>query len=389
MQRSALPISGALRGLLVVAGLLLGAAAASDEPPANGADGNSCAGVTLRFVDDAQSPRFGSLRAEGLSGDDASAARLEVYVGPKPIPVDRPAVLGRSIRDGATLTYEPRFRFMPGMHYLARMHTGSCSTELAFRMPEPEATDAPTRVQAVYPSATTVPANLLRMYVTFSASMFGKDVARYVRLEDDRGLPVELPFVEVEHGLWDPSMRRLTLFLHPGRIKRGVGPNETMGPVLQPGRHYSLVVDGALKDGRGRPLAAPFRHRFEVTTEDRTAPNLDDWRIEAPAHLGDRLAVLFPEPLDRALLMRWIDVRDAAGRSLEGSVEVDEGERRWRFRPDRPWSPGRYGLHVHPALEDLAGNTPTRLFDVATASGARSVDPAPAEARVLPFEVPR
>ena len=32
---------------------------------------------------------------------------------------------------------------------------------------------------------------------------------------------IELPFLEIDEELWDPAMMRLTLFIDPGRIKRG------------------------------------------------------------------------------------------------------------------------------------------------------------------------
>ena len=39
-------------------------------------------------------------------------------------------------------------------------------------------------------------------------------------------------------------------------------------------------------------------------------------------------------------------------------------ERRWQFRAACPWAEGEYTLTVNGRLEDLAGNTPLRLFDV-------------------------
>jgi hypothetical protein len=49
-------------------------------------------------------------------------------------------------------------------------------------------------------------------------------------------------------------MMRLTLFIDPGRIKRGVLPLEEVGPALEEGKRYTLMIDRDLKDGTGNPL---------------------------------------------------------------------------------------------------------------------------------------
>ena len=84
-----------------------------------------------------------------------------------------------------------------------------------------------------------------------------------------------LAFVEIEHGLWDPRQTRLTVLLHPGRIKRGVAPGERLGPPLRAGRSYRLVVDASMPDAAGRPLGRAFEKRFRSsppTARRRRAP---------------------------------------------------------------------------------------------------------------------
>ena len=54
-----------------------------------------------------------------------------------------------------------------------------------------------------------------------------------------RTLRIRLPLAEAR-----PRRRhRLTLLFHPGRVKRGVGPNEALGPPLRSGETFRLVVD--------------------------------------------------------------------------------------------------------------------------------------------------
>jgi hypothetical protein len=60
--------------------------------------------------------------------------------------------------------------------------------------------------------------------------------------------------------------------------------------------------------------------------------------------------------------MLW--VTDAAGRKVVGTVAVDEEETRWRFTPAAAWAPGRYFLVADTTLEDLAGNSIGRPFEV-------------------------
>jgi hypothetical protein len=239
-------------------------------------------------------------------------------------------------------------------------------------------------VTALFPSAETLPANTLRLYVHFSQPMETQDAAAHVRLLDADGRAIELPFVEVEPGLWDPQQRRLTLIFHPGRLKRGVGTGEAMGPPLVEGRRYRIVVSDA-PDARGMPMAAALEREIRVGPADRTSPRIEDVRVEAPGSPKDALRVLFPEPLDEALLRRLVWVEDARGERVDGAVEIGEGETRFTFAPAAAWTRGDYVLRVHPALEDRAGNRFDRLFDRALAAA-----PPPEtaiEAYRIPFSV--
>jgi hypothetical protein len=76
------------------------------------------------------------------------------------------------------------------------------------------------------------------------------------------------------------------------------------------------------------------------------------------------LTVVFPEPMDRALLDSLLDVTDRRGNPVAGAVEVDRDETRWRFTPREPWKPGDYRLVAATILEDLAGNTINKPFEV-------------------------
>jgi len=102
-----------------------------------------------------------------------------------------------------------------------------------------------------------------------------------------------------------------------------------------------------------------------VGPPDHETPSETNWRIEAPkAGTRDPLTVRFPEPMDQALLVRVIDIKTPAGEKLAGSIEVDEHETRWQFRPEEPWKAGDYWIDAATLLEDLAGNSLVRTFEV-------------------------
>lgn len=224
---------------------------------------------------------------------------------------------------------------------------------------------APTRVVAIYPSAPRVPENLLKIYLEFSAPMRDGEAAARVRLLDARGRTLEGAFLQVDEELWDPSRRRLTLLLDPGRVKRGLRAHRESGAPLQAGLAVTLAIDGGWPDDAGQPLAEPARQRWDVVAADRSSPAPERWRIDQPL-AGTRapLVVHFGEPLDRALLGRLLRVEDASGRLVPGDARVEPAESGWRFTPAAPWSDEAYTLVVDRRLEDLAANRPSALFDV-------------------------
>ena len=68
--------------------------------------------------------------------------------------------------------------------------------------------------------------------------------------------------------------------------------------------------------------------------------------------------------MDSALLQRTIEVKDGNGQTVAGGVTIADEEKRWQFTPHRPWQAGKYVLVVDKILEDLAGNSIGRPFEV-------------------------
>lgn len=219
------------------------------------------------------------------------------------------------------------------------------------------------RLEKIYPTPKELPANVLKFYLYFSTSMReGSDIFQSFHIEDEAGKRVESPWREQE--LWDSEARRLTLWIHPGRVKQGVNLREELGPVLLPGREYSLVIDGNLRSATGAPLGQEVRHRFRTLPEDHERPMPESWTLSAPpAGTKEPLRITSREPLDHALLQRYLYIRDANRRKLEAAIAVEPGETAWTLTPAEPWRAEPHLLFIGNMLEDLAGNTRERVFD--------------------------
>jgi hypothetical protein len=217
----------------------------------------------------------------------------------------------------------------------------------------------------VDPAGDRLPENLLKFYLHFSAAMSRGEAYERVSLRDDSGRKLDVPFLELGEELWDPSGTRLTLLLDPGRIKRGLKPREDLGPILESGKTYTLVVDRGWPDATGHPLREAYRKSFRTGPADETQPDPKTWKVAAPEGGGsDPLSLTFPEPLDRAMLNRALTVRDSQGHEVPGRVDVDASATRWSFHPGRPWSAGQFQVVIDATLEDLAGNSIARPFEV-------------------------
>ena len=272
---------------------------------------------------------------------------------------------------GGELRFEPRFPLEAGLKYVAtfdpsRLPTarGSQSSSLIIRMPEVNK-PAPAIVARVEPSGDILPENLLKFYIHFSAPMSRGEVYDRVRLTDDAGREVEGAFLRIGEELWDNSGTRITLLLDPGRIKRGLRPREEEGPILEAGKAYSLVVDREWPDAAGQPLRESYKKTFRAGPARMRRLDPKDWTIKTPeAAAKTALVVTFPEPLDRAMLEHALVLLDPGGAKVVGRASLSEDATRWRFAPETNWLAGSYQLEINADLEDLAGNSLSRAFEV-------------------------
>lgn len=320
--------------------------------------------------------------------DVAKWAAVFVVFAEQPGGTALPGLVGSWFVAGSRLRFEPRFPPEPGVRYRAEFRTAGAPPLVSF-FDQPADRVAPsTVVTQIFPSAGVLPENQLKFYVQFSAPMSRGGSYPHIHLQDAGGAVIDLPFLELDEELWDPSMTRLTLLIDPGRIKRGVKPLEDIGPVFETGGTYTLTVGVACRDAAGRVLRMPFEKRFRVGAADRTPPDPRQWKIQAPG-AGTRaaLTVDFGDPLDQALALRLIRVAaPSEGRGgIDGESALADEERRWTFVPDRPWTRGRHELVVATTIEDLAGNNIGKTFDV----DLEEDTPRPFEVRNerVPFDV--
>ena len=279
-------------------------------------------------------------------------------------------VAGKYVVDGNTLRFTPLFPLDGGRRYQARYQgAGVLSGEPpqlveTIVTPPAAAPQAPVHVTGVFPSASEVPENQLRFYIHFSGSMGRRPALAHITLLDDKGREVVDPFLPVDGELWNAGRTRYTVFFDPGRQKRGILPNRELGPSLEAGRTYTLVIDRKWIDGHGNPLREAFTRPFRVGPPAIAPLDPATWTIAAPAE-GTRtpISVTFPQPLDHGLLLRAIGVR-RDGRDVIGEVQVDAHETRWVMTPATPWTAGRYEVIALGILEDLAGNRIGRAFEV-------------------------
>ena len=212
---------------------------------------------------------------------------------------------------------------------------------------------------SVTPSGDSVPDNLLRIELHLARPLSHALAMEHVRLVDEDGETIAGAFLDLP--LPGDDGRTITLLLHPGRVKTGVGANVAMGRALRPGHDVGLVVDDP-------QFPARIRKRWHVTQAHDEDLLARDWRWTLPA-VGSRAPLRVT--LDSALTSSsasLIAVRGPGGERMAGTASLRVGETVWEFVPTRPWHAGHHALVVHPRLEDVAGNRPCTPFETAALS---------------------
>lgn len=152
--------------------------------------------------------------------------------------------------------------------------------------------------------------------------------------------------------------------LDPARIKRGLAGHRAAGYPLRAGEPVRLVVDAGFRDAAGTPLRAGAERRYAVGPDERRRVEPGDWTLAVPSAGGtEPLRVTFGRPLDHGLLARCLHVTGPGGTRVDGTAQMGPQDRSWRLVPRAAWAAGAHRLVVDPVLEDLAGNSVSRVFD--------------------------
>ncbi|SEI38933.1 hypothetical protein SAMN05216327_101150 [Dyadobacter sp. SG02] len=310
--------------------------------------------------------------------DDSVSLLLTLNIAGQQNPVP---ILGSFERREGGLLFRPMIPFTRGMRYEVRVR-GTHAED--FEIPQNNAGNAPN-VTVIYPSADTLPENLLKIYLHFDQPMREGMSGRYVKLVRNNRDTIDGAFLDLQPELWNPGRTVLTLWLDPGRIKRDLQPNKRLGAPMQRGTHYRVVVAQAWTDARRKQLAKPYQKAFVTVTKDSLSPQPAQWTLVSPTQATrEPLKIDFKEALDHSLLAEVFAIQDNTGAKIPGRWETGPFEKHCSFIPDENWKSGSYQLLIEPRLEDLAGNNLVRPFD---RDVSRSSEAVTGKIAVLPFQI--
>lgn len=199
--------------------------------------------------------------------------------------------------------------------------------------------------------------------------------SKFIKLVDEKGIADTAAFMSFKQELWSEDRKRLTLLMDPGRIKRGVAQNLTLGPALIAGKSYSIIVDEGWLNSNGTQAIKRFEKTFLVSPALRILPSTDLWNVTPPRKMTiDPLLVKLDRPYDRALLQKNIKVLDHNERIVPGSISILDHEKIWQFKPKTLWTGEKYQLVIDSRLEDVTGNNFRELFDHLSGTVINDVD---------------
>ncbi|CAN5627916.1 hypothetical protein BH11PLA2_BH11PLA2_12840 [soil metagenome] len=272
---------------------------------------------------------------------------------------DETPMLGVWTTEDKSLTFTPRFAFEAGVTYRIVI-----ADQLDTTFTLPASTAAPGKVDIIHPQADKLPANLLRFYIHFDSEMKQGQAAKHLSLLNADGKAVAYPFLQLDEELWSDDGKRFTLLLDPGRVKKELRPRQELGPVLEEGKKYTLVIGRDFQTQTGKPLAAEVRKTFTVTAPFDNALDPSKWKVFVPkVGTRDVVEIKFNVLLDHALLARVLTIETAAGESVAGTVTFDTDDTHWRWTPKTVWPAGDYRIVIQNVLEDVCGNRIGAAFD--------------------------
>lgn len=264
-----------------------------------------------------------------------------------------------SMADGR-IVFTPVISFSRGYSYELLRKSKSL---LVFTVPPDELATTP-ELTGFYPSADTLPENLLKVYLRFSEPMSIGRSLQYATLVRNNKDTLHGTFLDLQPELWNPDRTCLTLWLDPGRIKQGLIPNEVLGELLKKGDSYTVTVSAGWMSKKGKKSTKSFTKTFYAGSRDDKKPDIKAWRISQPrAETKDTLRIDFGESLDFLLIESAVSISDSSGNEVPGEIFIKHNEKTLLFVPKNNWPPGIHSINADAQLEDLSGNNLSRPFD--------------------------
>ncbi len=258
------------------------------------------------------------------------------------------------------LLFEPLIPFQRGASYTLSVLNKNVAK---FYIPLDSKHTAP-QVVAVYPQVDTLPENTLKLYIEFSQPMREGESLQHIKLVNNKKDTLSDTFLNLQPELWNENRTVLTIWFDPGRIKRNLQPNLTLGAPLQPNARYQLVIAKNFQDAEGTTMKQDVIKSFVTGIRDSLSPNPLRWKIEAPkAASRQPLYIHVDKALDHFLLLECLQVLDQKGKIVQGKFTVSNEDQSCYFTPKQNWTAGRYTLLILSKLEDLAGNNLNKAFD--------------------------
>tara|TARA_B110000091_G_scaffold178653_1_gene194531 strand:- start:1701 stop:2495 length:795 start_codon:yes stop_codon:yes gene_type:complete len=219
------------------------------------------------------------------------------------------------------------------------------------------------KIIAVYPTTDSIPVNILRFYIQFSAPMQEMDILKHLKLSNEEGKNITGVFFENQYELWNVNRTKVTLIIDPGRVKLGLLANNKMGRAFDIGKRYTLTIDSLLLDFSDQQLKENFTKTFLAVQEDTIAPDTKLWQLTLPkVNTQDVIIIDFKDKIDHISAQTLIKVFQN-NKEIHGLISLTNNEQKYTFKPVKNWKKGSYQILVHPSLEDIAANSVNQVFD--------------------------
>ncbi len=269
------------------------------------------------------------------------------------------AILGNFSTDNSALLFEPLIPLTPGLTY----HILENNRPIGQLMVPFNKNEKAPELVAIYPLLDTLPENLLKFYVRFSKPMRTGESLQFIHLLNQKQDTLRDVFLNLQPELWDTSGTVLTLWLDPGRIKRGLTLNRALGNPLKMNETYQLVISPTWKDHSGLKLSQKYSKIFVAGKRDEQAPDIKQWQLQLPkAGTTTALRINTQESLDHYLLSESIGIVDQNNTLVKGEIMLDKKDQQVLFCPQNHGKPSVINYRLTPAWKTWPETTSTAFL---------------------------